>query len=117
MIEYKVGAQVWFVPRYGGPGQELTVTKVARKWVTLGNGRHIDRYRVELGSDQVDGGEFSSPGKVWESREVWDAHNKLEQVWDATMEELRKRYYRLPEGVSVEHIQQIRRILGYPELS
>lgn len=53
---------------------ELKVEKVGRTWVTLDGG---DRFGLhDDGRHYLDGGQYSSPGRVYRSREEYEAEKK-----------------------------------------
>lgn len=68
---YTEGQTLWLVPsryRHSGEPREVTITKVGRKWLTLNNG-----YRAAVDGLALDGGEYSSPGVCYLTREAWGA--------------------------------------------
>ena len=107
-MEYKVGQKVWveYYQNRAGSGGEIEVTKVGRKWAELDKGR----YRVEIGSAQIDGGNYSSPGRVWPSKADADAYQDLRKAWS----DLRRGVvsYSPPEGLTLEAIAKAREVLG-----
>lgn len=55
----------------------VTVSKVGRAWVTFAHGRQSMRFELEPDDDglfYVDGGDYSSPGRVWLTREAHADH-------------------------------------------
>lgn len=75
-----VGQQVYFVPKNRSPeARYIFVTKVGRKWVTLKSGWR--EMRMDLGSWQVDGGRYSSPGKCYESAEAYNLEKEVLTDW------------------------------------
>jgi hypothetical protein len=109
-MEYKVGQKVWveYYQNRADGGIKLEVTKVGRKWVELGIGK--GRYRVEIGSTQIDGGNYSSPGRVWPSKADADAYQDLVKAWG----DLRRRVdsYSPPEGLTLEALAKASEVLG-----
>lgn len=109
-MKYEVGQKLWLEcseHRRGPRGVEVEVTKIGRKWVELSLG-----YKVALGVQEVDGGNYSSPGRVWASRADADAHNAVVAEWRAFVNDPRVQYYRPPAGLTLEAIAQAREILG-----
>ena len=74
----KVGDKLYFV--YSGncprPPAAVEVLKVGRVWAYLSHG-----YRISLKTLRADGGEFSSPGRTWNSKEEYDAIIAKMQLW------------------------------------
>lgn len=77
----KVGDKVFYVGnRFTGSGcqRELSVEKVGHKWVQLEG-----RRRVERGENihAIDGGDYCSPGSVYESEQTYRAQQAREAAW------------------------------------
>lgn len=77
----QVGDKVFFAPdgshRYMRPG-DYTVVKVGTKWAEL-DGREVrGAMRVHKTLLFVDGAGFSSPGRVYASREAWEESQKVQ---------------------------------------
>lgn len=106
-MNYTVGQKLWYVPtdhRWGRQA-EVTVTRVGRKWVELDSGR-----RVEIGKTHVDGGNYSSPGSLYESKEVYEASEALKEAWwelKRKMDNIRA----TPSHMTLEKISQIEKIV------
>jgi hypothetical protein len=116
-IDYKVGMKLWFQPngysRSDGPGHYLVVTKVGRKWVSLGDSdrpQWSDRYRVEVGEVAVDGNNYSSPGNVWATKEECEKASLLSKEWSEFARKLT--YQSVPDGLTIEALQQVKTLLG-----
>jgi hypothetical protein len=104
--DLKVGDVVFVKRTYGnGAGFEAAITEVARKWATIGPHGRFDR---ETGA--MDGGRHSSDGQVWRSRADYEAHAQLSAAWADIKRDLQ--WAKCPEGVTVERINQARRLLG-----
>lgn len=113
-MEYKVGQTLWFERTLNakpGSGEDLVVTKVARKWVSLARARFPNHnvYRVPVDCNYVDGGEYSSPGRVWASKEEAEAHQELRSEWAAFLREAA--YAQPPKGMTKEEIARLRAML------
>jgi hypothetical protein len=72
-ITYRRGDVVAPVP--------VVVSKIGRKWVSISRNGH-DAGRFDPESGYVDGGQFSSPGRVWRSAAEHDAEAERVRVWD-----------------------------------
>lgn len=114
-MEYKVGQTLWFERTLNaapGTGHDVIVTKVARKWVSLArpNFPHHTVYRVPVDCTYADGGEYSSPGRVWATKEEALAHQELRTEWANLRRDL-DRYAHPPKGITKEEIARLRALL------
>lgn len=73
------GQELWFVPqqRYLGKPRFVTVTKVGRVWAQISEGG----YRINKDTLAVDGQGFTSPGKCYASRELYEAETQRQETW------------------------------------
>lgn len=72
MAEFKVGQTVIFCPANSRKcPAEVTVTAIGRRWVSLAE-MGYGNARFDKVSMEVDGGEYSSPGRIFLS---WDDFN------------------------------------------
>ncbi len=110
--EFHVGQVVFVVynkNRSGGGTCELSVTKIGRKWVTIGAGWREERFDPR--TMMLDGKEYDSHGKVWLYKEEWERDSVDGKAWD----EFRRNIpYARPHGVNAEAVATIKRILGMP---
>ena len=104
-MELKVGQTLWYVPneRRGMP-HHVTVLKVGRKWADIGHGR-----RISIETLCVDGGEYSSPGTSYLSKEDHDKEVALNKAWRRFMD--MARYANRPQGVRLSQIENAARSL------
>ena len=96
-----VGQTLWYVPSYGyrRDGHEVSVEKIGRRWATLaGNWGRIDKDTLWL-----DGGQHSSLGRCWLSREAWEESKAIEAAIRRL--EGKIRYGRVEPGVTLADIQ------------
>jgi len=102
----KVGDTLWCV-RYHRTrdGYATIVTKVGKRWIYFDNGRS----RCDL-NGVIDGGDYSSPGTCYPSKEFFDAECVLKAEWDTFRTKV-DRTRSVPNGVTVEQIQQASRLL------
>ena len=100
-----VGQKLWCVPsqRRGSP-HEVTVEKVGRKWANIGY-----RDRIDIETLRIDGGEYSSPGTCYVSKQAYEDEIKLGQAWEAFRRSID---YSTPKGITIERIQEAQKILG-----
>lgn len=105
--EVTVGAELYFVPydgRYRHQAAPVTVLKVGRKWLNLSNGHRIDRDTFV-----ADSGNFSSPGRCYNSAAVYEAERGADLAWSELVRELR--YSRKPKVTEVA-VRQAAALLG-----
>ncbi len=110
-VIFAVGKALWFVfsyrPRKDEPpaerGREVIIARVGRKWITTTSGLRIDKQTL-----QADGGNFSSPGRAYVSREAYRQEVQVELAWDALMRAIR---WAIPEGVRLEDIHRAAELL------
>lgn len=75
-----VGQKLWYVPHRGTPC-ETTVGKVGRKWATMAD---LQPPRVDITNGWpmwADGGQYSSPGVYYQSREAYEEDLRLTKLW------------------------------------
>ncbi len=107
--DFKVGDTVFLVydERRRGLGREVQITKVGRKWIDINNGQH----RIDRETLRIDGRGYSSPGRVWRTKEEYEDHAKTSQLWSSL-----KRFvydnHQIPQGVTKEKILQASALLG-----
>ena len=82
-----VGQKLFYMPNrgYGRKviGYEVEVTKVGRKWAYIG-----DRFRFDIESMEVDGGQYVSPGNLYLSEADCIAADELDKDWSDLRESL-----------------------------
>jgi hypothetical protein len=109
VVKYEVGQKVWFQSRdRTGTAGERTITSVGRKWVQLDHGR----YRVKLGSCEVDGAGYSSPGTLYSSKEEYEQHLVVVHAWTNLRRTIERSWYP-PDGITLESIQAAAAELGF----
>lgn len=75
-----VGQKLWYMPWRHTPC-ETTVSQVARKWATMVDHRH-PRADITNGWPMwADGGQHSSPGVYYQSREAYEEDLRLTKLW------------------------------------
>lgn len=99
----QVGQELWFVHRERRSGAPFTtkVTKIGRKWAQLDS-----HYRIDVATMVADGGQYTSPGRCWISREEWEAEVARNEAW-WKLRRMIERQYDPPAGLSTEQIGQI----------
>ena len=90
-----------------GRGEDVTITRVGRKWLELSNGLRVDKVRLV-----ADGRGYSSPGTAYTSRADREARVRLHEAWSR----LRIRMAAPPgDGVTAERVAEAAKLLGLPE--
>lgn len=104
----QIGQTLYFVPRHlrDRRSENVTVEKIGRKWATLSN-----RHRIDIETLVVDGGEYSSPGRCYLSKDEYEAESALQSTWNSFKREI-ERQSRIPGGVTVERIAEARKLLN-----
>lgn len=83
------------------------ITKIGRQWATVCIA--YCNARVDLETLEVDGGNYSSPGRCYLSREAWELERKTERALDDFKVEVARLY---ATDITLEQIDQARRVLG-----
>lgn len=103
-----VGQALWYVPSEGiGGPREVTITKIGRKWAQL-SGNHG---RMDIKSYWIDGGQDTSPGRCWISKEVYEAELSRQKAWIVLYEMVWPKY-RAPDGISTDAINSMIELLS-----
>ena len=99
-MTFKVGQALYYVPanRRDAPAS-LTIEKVGRKWLTT------DGPRINAATLYADGGNYSSPGHCYLSREDYERHRADEAQW-VVLRDAVGRAWRVPDGVDAATIRQ-----------
>jgi hypothetical protein len=83
-----------------------TITKVGRKWITLGDDYRQARFDAE--TMRIDGGTYSSPGRVYANEEDYRSTTLKEKLWQDL-------YIRLtsqaPDHFTVDDVKSIRSLV------
>jgi hypothetical protein len=102
-----VGQTLWYVPRelrFQKPS-EVTVQKIGRKWAQVDY-----RLRIDVQTLIADGGDYSSPGRCYLSREEYEAELARRDAWRDFCKLLR--WSRQPRAATIEAIEQAQILLG-----
>lgn len=78
----KVGQQVWQEPERwsrSSVGRYVEIIKVGRDWATTKAGGGEIRFSLE--TLVIDGRGFSSPGRVWLTKEEWETDLEMKCDW------------------------------------
>ena len=107
----QVGQKLYFPGSKFARERELTITWIGRIWATT----ERDRERLNLETLYIDGGAYSSPGRVWLSKAEWDAYANVQLAWNNLHARLRQQGYHCPEGMTLQAIDQIERLIFHPK--
>jgi hypothetical protein len=110
---YRVGQVVWVLDTMRNrridestPLREATITDIGRKWATL-DGDSKDRFDIKNGL--LDGGEYTSPGRVFVSPSAFYHDVQVTAAWSALTDAVRR--HQPPEGIPLEFLQEtVRRL-------
>lgn len=105
MTNITVGQKLWLVTdNYLIGNLEVTVTRVGRKWA------HIDwrRERFNIETGWIDGGLYSSPGKVYYSEQQYEREISHDKRYFAVVERLKDCS---PDGISEDTLITIEKLL------
>jgi hypothetical protein len=106
MRQLKVGDKLWFVSsRRNGLDREVVVMKVGRKWAYLSG-----RDRIDLESWGMDGGEYISPGRCYESKDAYESSKALWEEWSLFKRKVAK--IEIPGTMTLERISELSKEFG-----
>lgn len=103
---YTVGQKLYFVPAYNARPYDVTISKVGRKWLhcqSFGQSIRVDAKTLRPHEDDA-------RGCFYHSQAEYEQRVAPSQAWD----EFRRtvaRGYSVPDGVTVEKIQQATALL------
>ena len=106
MSEFKVGQKLYVVTsglRGRGREEYQEITKIGRRWLTLDN-RNCTR-RIDKENLYVDGGQYSSPGRAYLSKEDYDHEVLLGKLWSRIYNS--SSFGSRPKGVTVETMKKM----------
>lgn len=87
-------------------GVDVTVKKVGRKWAVIDDGD----LRVDMETGAIEG--TYPQAYVYASRDVYEAKHALREAWADLRLDWHRAPYSAPAGVTVERINEARRLLG-----
>lgn len=105
-IEITIGQTLWYVPRYNYQPYEVTVTGIGRKWIQASH--HGLKMRID--KETLEAHENDGNGKCYLNKEDFAAKDGLQKAFSAFRSDV-SRLNKVPVGVSVEDIQEARRLL------
>lgn len=104
---YQVGQEVWVLdtqrirhPNASTPLHKATISAIGRKWATIGR-----KERFDITNGQLDGGEYTSPGRVFLSPEAFQQEVRLNAAWSALGDAVRR--HQPPTGVTAEFLEEV----------
>jgi hypothetical protein len=107
--DFTIGQKVWFVrsenySRAERKPVEYTITKIGNKWVTLGN----NFYKFNIETMDVDGGQYSSPGKIYLNPEDFYTELRIKKLWNSIGERM---YRNTPTDITEQNILEAAKLL------
>jgi hypothetical protein len=102
----KPGDMLWYAP-YRGNAHLVTIERVGRKWAHT-----LCRMKVDIHTGAVSGGQYSSPGKCWASRQECESHATTKANWMQLRNEVYSRVLPPPD-VTIDVIEKVRELLGF----
>lgn len=100
----KVGDRLWYVTdRISRKGEEVTVTKIGRRWAEISNGRRID-----LKTWMADGRGYGSPGRCFASEADHEMETRRRALYFRFSQMVA---YSPRDGVTCEDILEAARLL------
>ena len=104
-----VGQKLWYVPVVGyGQPHEVGIVKIGRVWATLGG---FERRRIRIDDLTADGGDYSSPGRCWLSREEWEHEMAAIAAWDK-FRRVVSQFFSMPPELTRSKIVEAAALLG-----
>ena len=112
----KVGDRLWLVKRPGGRNlaqSEVIVTKIGRKWAQIANAERptYAEPRIDVETLVCDGGNFTSPGRCYRSKDEYEAIVNLDSAWQQLQGAVRDAWHR-PAHLTLADILQINALLS-----
>lgn len=109
---FEVGQEVFVVMKNRRSlGGLRRIEKVGRRWITIKGGDRFDK-----GTMLLDGGNHSSPGRVYLSEDEYRQQVLRSKAWNNLRYKV-DRQFRPIEGVTIEAMQEAARLLGLGEIS
>lgn len=106
---WAVGMTVWAASRNDLPPEENIITKIGRRWISFKSTKIGRESRFDAETLVIDGGQYSSPGKVYPSLDEYHERSECGRLWT---EYRRKLPWRPPAEMTCERIKQLIEELG-----
>lgn len=110
---YQVGDKLWYVAnnrrQSSGSQYEVIVTKVGRKWIYVApDSDSRVEFRIDPDTLWADGGRYTSPGKCYSSKEVYE-----EEMYSMKLFQELRRKMEHSKDVGSKEVLKAAKILGY----
>lgn len=102
----KIGQRLYVV--MGKYKEYMPVTKIGRKWVTLGEG--LQHVRIDKDTMKIDGAGYSSPGQAHLSKADYEEYCLRNTLWGDLQAHVRK-FVLCPAYIPTEELESIVRTL------
>lgn len=103
MTSLENGQELWWVTEGSKRAYVVIVSKVGRKWAQLDNG-----HRIDVDTLVADGGEYTSPGRCYLNRELYEQESAVLSEWKRLKDDMHSQ----PKNLSVDDILAARKLLG-----
>lgn len=103
----QVGQKLYFVhadPRRGTEGEEMTVTKIGRKWADTAHARGYAWHKINMETLSADGGQYSPPGRAYLSKTDHEEETRLQDAWRVFQGLVP---YQVPAGMTLDRIKEL----------
>lgn len=116
MSDLVIGQKLWFVTstnrsRWGANDYYVSISKIGRKWVYV---KHTeggyDKGRIGIDDLRMDGGDYTSPGECYISKESYEKEKHRNVVWERILNSIR--YSACPKNMSIEKLNEFAELLG-----
>lgn len=103
-----IGQTLWLhftENRHNTEVRPYVVTKIGHKWLTVAKeGWPLVTERVAISDLRIDGGEYSSPGRAYVSKEAFEEEKAFQTAWDK-LETYVRNNHRVPANLTLADIQ------------
>lgn len=107
-MNYEIGQALVYVrndKRIRSEPEPVVVTKVGRKWVSFEGGERNFANRFDQATGWVDGGSYSSPGRIYPSMQAYQEELDKEQALEELRRRLDWRSGKLPDGLTAQRVR------------
>ena len=113
-MKFEVGQKVWVVytRRYLGKPHWDVVTKVGRKWATIGDNFH---HRIDMTGCALDGGSHSSPGRVYATQTEHAAVVERDELWQSIHNLVGRKFFHPPKHMDISKLKAVLSMIEGPD--
>jgi len=118
-MNFTIGQKLYFVSSNRSwnpshtiePGEEVEITKIGNKWVTISSGNPDYRFEKTDPSMTIDGRAFASPGKCYLTKEEYETKRRTQNLW-LEFHRMLSNQFSCPPGTTLDNILKAAEILG-----